>query len=146
MSLRPFRWRTTPSGTEGVTTVFVDSYVGSDVYGDGTRSNPYRTLTKAFTANTTAPTTIVCRGYFSEDLTGNHGCAIKGDYFGAAVFDGQDRYMLYGFGHSNMIIKNIPALVSPASPLLAGVGRANNASNVGNANNVYGVAGSTTSE
>ena len=33
-----------------------------------------------------------------------------------------------------------------ASHLLAGVGRANNASNVGNANNVYGVAGSTTSE
>ena len=64
---------------------------------------------------------------------------------GAAVFDGQNQYMLYGFGHSNLIVKNVPALLSPASHLLAGVGRANNSNNVGNANNVNGLAGSTTS-
>ena len=141
--MRPYKWRTAPSGTEGTSTVYVDSYTGSDVFGDGTRNNPYKTLTKAFNAKTTKPGTIVCRGQFSEDLTGNHSCAINGDYFGAAIFDGLDQYMLYGFGHSNLIIKNIPPLVSPASPLLAGVGRALNANNVGLADRVDGLAGSS---
>ena len=141
--MRDYKWRTGSSGTEGITTVFVDSYTGSDVFGTGTRANPYKTLTKAFNANSTKPTTIVCRGRFSEDLTGNHVCSINGDYLGAAMFDGLDTYMLYGFGHSNLIIKNIPALASPASPLLAGVGRASNAYSVGNAVIVYGVAGSS---
>ena len=140
---REYKWRTAPSGTEGTTTVYVDSYTGSDTFGTGTRANPYRSLTKAYNAKTTIPATIVCRGSFSEDLTGNHGCAINGDYFGAAVFDGRDQYMLYGFGHSNLIIKNVAALVSPSSRLLAGVGRANSASTVGNANDVYGVSGSS---
>ena len=140
---RQFKWRTGSSGTEGTTTVFVDSYVGSDVFGEGTRANPYRTLTKAFNAQNTKPTTIVCRGFFSEDLTGNHSCAINGDYLGAAVFDGQNQYMLYGFGHSNLIVKNVPALLSPASPLLAGVGRASHSNFVGLANSVGGLAGSS---
>lgn len=81
---------------------------------------------------------------------GNHSTMIRGDYMGAATFDGEDTYIIYGFGHVNMMIENCaPAtydlVVHTGSVLLAGVGRANNAGNVGNANNAYGVAGSNTS-
>jgi len=141
--MRDYKWRTAPSGTEGTSTVYVDSYTGSDTYGTGTRSNPYKSLTRGYTAKTSAPSKIVCRGIFSEDLTGNHGCALVGDFLGAAVFDGLDQYMLYGFGHEKMIIRNVPALVAPASPLLAGVGRAFAASGVGRADSVSGLAGSS---
>ena len=139
--MREYKWRTSPSGTEGTTTVYVDSYTGSDLYGDGTRTNPYKTLTKAFNAKgNTKPTTIVCRGTFSESLTGNHSTEIVGDYFGAATFDGKDTHMLYGFGHSKMIVKNILPL---PSSVLAGVGRANTAGFAGVANVVFGVCGSS---
>ena len=152
MSTRPYVWRTASSGTEGTSTVFVDGYTGSDDFGNGTRANPYKTLTKAWTAKTSKPSKIICRGVFSEMLTdGNHQCDIIGDYFGAATFDGLDRYLIYGFGHSNLFIINMAQPnadmpVASGSSLLAGVGRANNGNNVGNAGNVNGVAGSTTSE
>lgn len=140
---REYKWRTASSGVEGTATVYVDSYTGSDLYGDGTRANPYKSLTRAFNAKgNTKPTKIVCRGSFSEMLDGNHSTSIDGDYLGAAVFDGADQNVLYGFGHNNMIIRNIPAF-SITSLLLAGVGRAINASFVGNAYSVCGVCGSS---
>ena len=64
--MRDYVWLTNPSGTEGVSTVYVDSVIGNDNTGNGKRNNPYKTLTKAWTANTTKPGTIVCRGLFSE--------------------------------------------------------------------------------
>lgn len=151
MSTRPYVWRTAPTGTEGTSTVYVDGYTGSDDFGNGTRTNPYKTLTKAWTAKTTKPQRIICRGVFVEGITdGNHECSIIGDYFGAATIDGQDRFLMYGFGHSNLFLVNMPQPnadmpVVSGSCLLAGVGRANNGNNVGNGGNVYGVAGSTTS-
>ena len=143
------RWRTSPTGTEGTTTVYVHSRFGSDLYGDGTRANPYQSLGKAYRAKTTKPTTIVCIGRFSEMLAdGNHACYINGDYYGAATFDGAGYYILYGFGHYRLIITNTGVgtydlAVWTGSGALAGVGRANVASYVGNANCVYGVAGSS---
>ena len=149
MSTRPYVWRTAPTGTEGTTTVFVDGYTGSDDFGNGTRTSPYRTLSKAWNAKTTKPQTIVCRGVFVEGITeGNHECTIKGDYFGAATIDGRDKYLLYGFGVANLNLINMPQPnadmpVVNGSSLLAGVGRAYLAHTVGNAGNVYGVAGSS---
>ena len=142
--MKDYKWRTSPPlGTEGTNSVYVDSYTASDLFGEGTRTNPYKTLTKAYSAKTTIPTYIICRGYFSEDLTGNHSCEIRGDYLGAATYDGLDTYMLYGFGHQNMIIKNIVPIVAPASHLLAGVGRANYSHDVGGSSFVHGLRGSS---
>jgi len=149
MATRNYTWLTAPTGTEGTTTVYVDGDFGSDIYGDGTRQNPYRTLTKAYNAKSTKPTTIVCRGLFSEQMSdGNHACAIKGDFWGAATFDGQGQMLIYGFEHKKMIIRNVPysqgdETVWSGSHLLAGVGRANAASSVGSAAYVFGVAGSS---
>ena len=147
MATRSYTWRTASSGTEGTTTVFVDSYIGNDEQGLGTRVSPYRTLTKAWTAKQTKPTTIVCRGLFSEQMTnGNHNSKIAGDYYGAAIFDGQDKYLIYGFTIEKMIILNASSdalvLVYSGSVAFRGLGRANNAFFVGNANLAYGLASS----
>jgi|GEM_PF-2346331 len=149
MATRNYTWLTAPTGTEGTTTVYVDSDFGSDIYGDGTRQKPYRTLNKAYNAKATKPTTIVCRGLFSEQMSnGNHACAVNGDYWGAATFDGQGQMLIYGFSHDKMIIRNVPysqgdETVWGGSHLLAGVGRASYAGVVGLANFVIGVAGSS---
>ena len=148
MATNKFLWRTVPVGVEGVDTCYVDSSVGSDLYGDGTRANPYQSLGKAYRGMTTKPKLIICRGRFSEMLAdGNHACEIRGDYYGAAVFDGVDYYLIYGFRHSNMIIINTGVgtydlAVHGGSEALAGVGGAITASHVGGAGNVFGVAGS----
>lgn len=150
MATRLLVWKTSPDGIEGTNTVYVDSYVGNDYLNDGTRQMPYRTLTKAWNAQVTKPTKIVCRGLFSEQMTtGNHATSINGDYYGAAIFDGQGKYLLYGFGHYNLIILNAKASddapVSSGNKALRGVGRAASAGHVGNVNaahNACGVAGS----
>ena len=145
MATRNFVWLTAPSGTEGTSTVYVDSDFGSDKLGNGTRQRPYQTLGRAY-SNSTKPSTIVCKGYFSEPLSqGNHGGTLRGDYLGAATFDGQGVYIIYGFGHRSMIIKNVPNAqgeepVYSGSHLLAGVGRAYGGV-VGSAAHVHGVAG-----
>lgn len=142
--MKPYRWR-----TRNTAYVYVDSMTGDDLTGDGTQDNPYKTLGKAYRGRSIAPGTIVCRGRFCEDMAdGNHSTMIRGDYMGAAVFDGEDAFIMYGFGHANMIIENCaPAtydlVVNTGSWLLAGVGRAGNAGGVGLAFNVYGVAGSS---
>ena len=143
------KWRTGSSGVEGTATRYVDSATGSDYFGDGTRANPYQSIGKAYRVSSTRPNLIVCRGRFSEMLAdGNHACKIRGDYYGAATFDGAGYYVLYGFTHNNLIIQNTGVgtydlAVYSGSGALAGVGRAFNACNVGNAYNVYGVAGAS---
>lgn len=150
MSTKAIKWRTAPTGVEGTATRYVDSAIGSDLFGDGTRANPYQSIGKAYRVTSTKPSKIVCRGRFSEMLAdGNHSTEICGDYYGAATFDGAGYYLIYGFTHNKLIIVNTGVgtydlQVSSGSEALAGVGRANNASNVGNANNVNGVAGSNT--
>ena len=143
------RWRTAPTGTEGTTTVYVDSRFGSDLLGEGTRAKPYQSLGKAYRAKSTRPSLIICRGRFSEMLAdGNHACEIRGDYYGAATFDGAGYYLIYGFTHNNLIIVNTGVgtydlAVHAGSEAFAGVGRAYFAGGVGCASNVYGVAGSS---
>lgn len=149
-----FYWRTKPTDKklkdtdEGTKIVYVDSSMGSDLYGDGTRQQPYQSLGGAYRKTSTRPTYIICRGRFSENMIdGNHTCEICGDFYGAAVFDGADYYLIYGFRHSNMIIINTGVgtydlAVQSGSVALAGVGCAAHASSVGNAHYVFGVAGS----
>ena len=117
-------WRTKNGGT------YVDSFIGDDYNGDGTPQNPYQSLGRAWRGSERKPNTITCRGYFAEDMAdGNHLATIQGDYYGAAVFDGQSTYMLYGFRHTKMIIKNLPLSGSfsvTARADLAGAGSAFN--------------------
>lgn len=137
-------WRTSNGGT------YVDSFIGDDYNGDGTAQNPYQSLGRAWRGSSGKPGTITCRGYFAEDMAdGNHAATIQGDYYGAAVFDGLSTYMLYGFRHTKMIIKNLPLSgdfsVNTRADL-AGVGSARNASDAGGAGvnlvyHVYGLSG-----
>ena len=149
MATDAMKWRTAPTGTEGTATVYADSRFGSDLFGTGTRANPYQSLGKAYRATSSRPSKIVCRGRFSEMLAdGNHACEISGDYYGAATFDGAGYYLIYGFTHNNFIVVNTGVgtydlAVYTGSEALAGVGRAHNASGVGFAYSAYGVAGSS---
>ena len=147
-------WRTAPpSGTEGVNSVYVHTYLGSDLYGDGTRNNPYQSLNKAWNAKETRPTYIIAIGRAAEMMSnGNHTAYIIGDYYGAFEFDGEATestgFYLYGFRHRNIIIRNTPNYITGGYPIwtgsdaLAGVGGANSASSVGIANLVLGVVSS----
>lgn len=147
MATKPYKWRKTASG-EGTTVVYVDSATGSDLWGEGTRANPYQTLGKAYRGTATKPTRIICRGRFSESMAdGNHLCQIEGDYYGAAVFDGAGYFLIYGFRHNNIIIINTgigtnDLVVYTNSGLLAGVGSGGLGS-VGVATEVIGVYGSS---
>lgn len=134
--MRDYVWLTAPSGTEGTTTVYVDSVFGDDRQGTGYRTAPYKTLTKAWKAKETKPTTIVCRGLFSEQMTeGTHATNIYGDYYGAAIFDGQGKYLIYGYNISKLIVINAMSdsdvNVSSNNVRFRGVGRAFGASSVG---------------
>ena len=134
---KKFYWRTAPTGTEGVNTVYIHE-LGSNEFGDGTRQKPYQTL-DYWNVNST-PSLVVCIGTFTCPLlTGNHSTTIKGDYYGAATFDGKGLYCPYGFSMQNMRIINT-GIEGISLGSLFGVGRANNANNVGNANNVNGLA------
>lgn len=141
--MKPYKWRTIIANA-----VYGCSKTGSDDQGNGSRDSPYKTAGRCWRATLTKPTTIVLRGYFSEDMAdGDHRCVIRGDYWGAATFDGQDMFLIYGFTHIDMFVKNciagqITSNAQTGSGLFAGVGRALNAGNVGNALNVIGVAGS----
>lgn len=129
--MNAYIWRTAAGANK-----FVCSYTGSDWYGNGTQAKPYKSLTKAYNSGSaTAP--IVCRGIFNDNLIGAHNSQINGDYYGAAVWDGQGTNNIYGFYHNNMIFIN-----GGAAAGYVGVGGAINASNVGHALYVYGLAGS----
>lgn len=141
--MKPNKWQTIISGG-----VYGDSDTGSDIFGDGSPDFPYETCRKCLESGTERPSVIILRGKFTEDLAdGNHACTIRGDYMGAATFDGNDTYLIYGYTHTNMIIQNCAPgnsemSVWSGSGLLAGAGRAYSAGYVGNAFNVFGVAGS----
>lgn len=117
-------WRTVGNSTYK----YVCGYTGSDYYGDGTQSNPYKTLTKAFYSTGTGA--IICRGIFNDNLQGSgyngsvlnysnnnpgnsdggssiSSCStIVGDYYGASIWDGQGVSVLSGFATSNMVLLN----------------------------------------
>ncbi len=150
--MEKFIWRTAPpSGTEGTNSVYVHTYLGSDLYGDGTRNNPYQSLNKAWNAKSTRPAYIIAIGRAAENMSyGNHSASIQGDFYGAFEFDGEATettgYYIYGFKHSNIIIRNVPNFpcttsVWSNSAAFAGVGYAH-VNYVGNANLVFGVGGS----
>ena len=130
MATKPYKWRKLPTGSEGISTVYVDSATGSDLWGDGKRANPYQSLGKAYRGTATKPSRIICRGRFCESMAdGDHYRIIEGDYYGAAVFDGAEHFLIYGFRHNNIIIINTgigtnDLVVSTGSGLLAGVGSA----------------------
>ena len=131
MATRAFRWRTVDSSA-----YYVDSDFGSDISGNGTMGSPFRTLEKAGTSKS-----IICRGYFQGNVARGgyaNGKSINGDYFGAAVFDGNFTGSVYGWMLNNMIIKN--DLFQPLG--YGGVGCTSNGNNVGGATSVIGVVGS----
>lgn len=140
--MKPYMWRTRNSSY-----VYVDSMTGDDLSGDGTMGNPYRTLGRAYRGSSTAPGTIVCRGRFCEDMAdGNHSTKITGDYMGAAVFDGEDVFLIYGFGHENMMIENCAEAtydlgVQAGSWANAGVGRSQTLGWVGHPSYMAGITG-----
>ena len=139
METKQFYWRTNPTGTEGVNTVYIHEK-GSNEFGDGTRQKPYQTL-DYWNVNST-PQLVVCIGTFTCPLlNGNHSTVIAGDYYGAATFDGKGLYCPYGFSMQNMRIINT-GIEGIARGSLFGVGRAGAAFGVGYASHVYGVASS----
>ena len=140
MATKPYKWRKITSA------VYVDSATGSDLWGDGSRANPYQSLGKAYRGTASNPGRIICRGRFCESMAdGNHTCRIEGDYYGAAVFDGAEHYLIYGFSHNNLIVINTgigtdDLVVFMDSGLLAGVGSGDR--RAGTATDVVGVYGS----
>ena len=133
-------WRTTTGNK------YVCSYTGSDLYGNGTQTNPFKTLTAAYWYGSIGGT-IVCRGIFNDNPTkaswvssvpyyGNN-ASIVGDYYGAAIWDGQNTEFLYGYFMSRMIVLN-----STSSGGFVGLGAASGAGDVGNVYRVSGLAGS----
>jgi hypothetical protein len=80
---------------------------------------------------------ILCRGLFSDNLTGAHSNYISADYYGAAVWDGQNLYNLYAFRHNNMIFLNSGSVAG-----YVGVGGAVNSANMGHPLGVIGLKGS----
>ena len=147
MATKPYKWRKTTESGEGITVVYVDSATGSDLWGEGTRANPYQTLGKAYRGTATKPGRIICRGRFCESMAdGDHSCRIEGDYYGAAVFDGAEYFLIYGFLHNDIIIINTgigtnDLVVYSNSGLLAGVGSAGGRAGI--TINVVGVHGSS---
>lgn len=210
--MNAYVWRTVNAAAR-----YVCSYSGSDITGDGLSTNPFRSLTKAFSVShvltvnltgasggtgytvndvltlatpsggiaatvrvstvnagvvtavvvtyrglgyttgvktttggtganctinvATVATTncdIICRGLFTDDIvTGPHTNYISADYYGAAVWDGNNLYNLYGFRHNNMIFLNSGSVAG-----FVGVGGALNGGVVGKESHVYGLAGS----
>ena len=148
MATKPYKWRKTVSG-EGTSTVYVDSATGSDLWGDGTRANPYQTLGKAYRGTAIRPNRIICRGRFCESMAdGDHIRYIEGDYYGAAVFDGAGYFLIYGFRHRDLIIINTGIgtdnlVVYKGSGLSAGVGSVGDGASPTTTGAAYGVNGSS---
>lgn len=108
-------WRTPPAGTEGTVCVYVDCQFGDDALGAGTRTNPYKSLQFAstggrsaeLTGTATKPSTMVVRGFCTENLTNFvDKQVIVSDYFGAFVYDGQSINELACHKMNNAIVRN----------------------------------------
>lgn len=145
----------TEFGALGIYTFFVDWDFGSNETGDGTPEHPYHTVRYGFdiiAATGTAPKGCIVRGHGNESFIGNHAFTIKGDYMGAAVYDGDGTSQIIYCTMRNIIYRNAGHSLSidyTAIPYggsiraaFAGCGRALNASSALNANYVYGVASS----
>ena len=166
MATKLLKWRVNPSAsqTEGTTIKYVDSRVGNDATGDGTRQKPYRTISKANnTISGSTGVTIVCRGIFNEHVVGKvsgstYLANLRADYYGAAIHDGLGENELIWFGsYTNMIMVNQGNALEAetidvgqsgaynygnARAPLVGVGRAAGANVAHYAGSVYGFASS----
>lgn len=152
-------WRSARAefGTLGTKTFFVDWDFGhDDTTADGTPEHPYATISHGYAkivAETgTAPSGCIVRGHGNEAFVGNHAFTVKGDYWGAAFYDGGGTAQIIYCTMRNLIYLNggtnidVDYSVSPYGnnirAAFAGCGRASLAGNANNAGNVYGVASS----
>jgi len=71
--------------------IYVDSWGGDDLLGDGTFNKPYQSLNKAAVVGCNY---IICRGFFSEQVSTVKN--IGADKFGEAIFDGKGLYSIAG--------------------------------------------------
>ena len=151
-------WRSsrTEFGALGTKTFFVDWDFGSDnSNADGTPEHPYATIShgwKKIVATGQTPSGCIVRGHGSEVFVGNHAFTVKGDYMGAAIYDGGGTAQIIYCTMVNMIYLNagttidVDYSVSPygndVHAAFAGVGRANYAYYADFASLVFGVASS----
>ena len=151
-------WRTSRTifGTLGQKTYFVDWDFGhNDATADGTPEHPFATIGhgwETLKAKGYTPSGCVVRGHGNEAFVGDHAFTIRGDYWGAAVYDGAGTAQLIYCTMVNLIYLNAGAnidvdySVSPYGPNIhaafAGCGRANRADRANSAGYVGGVASS----
>lgn len=77
-------WKTTGAGY-----VYVDSWGGDDLLGDGSADRPYQTINKAVLKSGT----YILKGYFSEQVNISNK-TFYSDFLGDAIFDGKGNYIL----------------------------------------------------
>lgn len=157
MATNDNHWQTsrTEFGALGTKTFFVDWSFGSNETGDGTPEHPYKKIQYGFdmiVASGNTPSGCVVRGAGNESFIGNHAFTIKGDYMGAAVWDGGGtaqiiyctmRNIIYiNGGHSVSIDYTSIPYGNSILAAFAGCGRASYARTADRAGDVYGVASS----
>ena len=154
-----FWWRYYASG-EGSSLVYVDCDFGNDTTGAGTRAKPYKTINHAMRGGNSAttigtltiPGTINFRGTCRETILGNHSVTIRGDYWGAAYYDGEGTNSILHTTLMYVLIRNAGTLCdidynlteysTDVRAACAGVGRAGYATDASAAGYVYGVCAS----
>ena len=154
-----FWWRYYASG-EGSSLVYVDCDFGNDTTGAGTRAKPYKTINHAMRGGNSAttigtltiPSTINFRGTCRETILGNHSVTIRGDYWGAAYYDGEGTNSILHTTLMYVLIRNAGTLCdidynlteysTDVRAACAGVGRAYGAGVADYAGGVYGVCAS----
>ena len=151
-------WRSTRAvfGTVGQKTFFVDWDFGhNDSTADGTPEHPFATISYGYAtlvAKGYAPAGCIVRGHGNEAFVGNHAFIVRGDYWGAAIYDGGGTAQIIYCTMENIIYLNggttidVDYSVSPYGnnilAAFAGCGRASNANTATYANLVDGVASS----
>lgn len=71
--------------------IYVDSWNGDDLLGDGSQNKPVKSLARALALTNN---NVVARGYFSENVTSSR--VLLSDKFGEAIFDGKGLYNING--------------------------------------------------
>ena len=151
-------WRTDRNifGTCGQKTFFVDWDFGhNDSTADGTPEHPYATISHGYAdlvAKGYAPAGCIVRGHGNEAFVGNHNFTVRGDYMGAAIYDGGGTAQIIYCTMKNLIYLNggttidVDYSVSPYGDNIpaafAGCGRALGANYANSAYYVNGVASS----